>query len=298
MTPSPSSPSFEPLFLALCAVAGWAYWRAVRASPEPVPRWRIGCFAAGLLLVAGALNSPLETIAAHYLLLVHLLQNVMLADWAPPLLVIGLTPAMRAAIAVRGGRPLAALTQLRVALPVWLVAWYVIHFASVYDFALERDWALNLEHLVLLAIGFVFWWPVLTDSPHAAPTLLRTAFVLAGFLGSAFLGLALTFSGDAFYGFYEDAPRLWGLSPTQDQNYGGVLMTTEQALVFLAAIGWLLARMFREDEERERALREGEHLDGGADREPGLGAPGERVHATAEADDAEAVSRRRQLGQR
>ena len=57
----------------------------------------------GLALVAGALNSPLETIAAQYLLLAHLLQNVMISDWAPPLLIIGLTPAMRVALARRGG---------------------------------------------------------------------------------------------------------------------------------------------------------------------------------------------------
>ena len=54
------------------------------------------CFGAGLLLVVGALNSPLGTIATEYLVLFHLLQNVMISDWAPPLLLIGLTPAMRA----------------------------------------------------------------------------------------------------------------------------------------------------------------------------------------------------------
>ena len=64
-------------------------------------------FAAGLLLIAASLNSPLETIAAHRLLLAHLLQNALIADIAPPLLLLGLTPAMRQAIARRGGRLLA-----------------------------------------------------------------------------------------------------------------------------------------------------------------------------------------------
>ena len=86
--PDPYSASFEPLFLALALLAAVLYLRAARA--ERPPWWRIALFVSGLVLIAGALNSPLETLAAHYLLIVHLLQNVMIADWAPALLVLGL----------------------------------------------------------------------------------------------------------------------------------------------------------------------------------------------------------------
>lgn len=252
--PGPYSPSFEPLFLALAALAGALYWRAARR--ERVPRWRIALFASGLVLVAGSVNSPLETIATRYLVLVHLLQNVILADWAPPLLLLGLTPSMRAAVARRGGRALAALTRPRVALPVWLAGWYVIHLAAVYDAALRDPWLLNVEHGALVAIGLVFWWPVVSGAPRAVSTPTRIGYLFAGFVGSVFLGLALTFAGSAFYDTYEDAPRLWGLSPLEDQNLGGVLMTAEQALVFLSAIGFFLLRLLREEHERELALAE------------------------------------------
>lgn len=252
--PDPYSFTLEPLFLALALVAGVLYARAV--LEEHTPWWRVALFVSGLLLVAGALNSPLETLAAHYLLLVHLLQNVMIADWAPPLLVLGLTPAMRAALARRGGRPFAWITRLRVALPVWLVGWYVIHLAAFYDTALENQWLLNLEHLVLVALGLLFWWPVLAGEPHEVSTPVRIAYLGAGFVGSAFLGLALTFGGSAFYDFYERAPRLWGLSPVEDQNLAGVLMTGEQAVVFLVAIIYFLLRLLKEEEEKERIARE------------------------------------------
>ena len=55
---------------------------------------RRGASASGCFLVAASLNSPLETIAAHRLLLVHLLQNALIADIAPLLVLLGLTPAM------------------------------------------------------------------------------------------------------------------------------------------------------------------------------------------------------------
>ena len=51
-------------------------------------------FTAGLVLIAVALLSPIEHLALTSMVSFHLLQNVIIADWAPPLLVLGLTPAM------------------------------------------------------------------------------------------------------------------------------------------------------------------------------------------------------------
>ena len=134
--PSPWSFTFEPLFVLLGAAALVLYVRAWRR--EQGSALRLAAFTVGVLLIAASLNSPLETIAVHYLLLFHLLQNVVIADWAPPLLLAGLTPAMRHAIAERGGRPFAFVTKPTIALPVWLVGWYLIHLGGVYDVALRH----------------------------------------------------------------------------------------------------------------------------------------------------------------
>ncbi len=215
-----------------------------------------------MVLIVGALNSPLETIAVEYLVLFHLLQNVIISDWAPPLLILGLTPAMRAAVARRGGRFFASVTRPAVAFPVWIVGWYAVHLGGVYDTALENPVLLNLEHAFMIAIGLLFWWPVLTDTPRSVPTLGRIAYVFAAFVFSAFLGLALTFAPPV-YGYYESRPeRLWGISAAKDQNLGGILMSSEQALVFFAAIVWLLVRLFREEDEAERALQERQRAEG------------------------------------
>jgi cytochrome c oxidase assembly factor CtaG len=250
--PSAWSFTFEPLFLVLAAVAVVVYARAWRRAPGPA--WRAWCFGAGIALIVGALNSPLGTIAIEYLVLFHLLQNVMIGDWAPPLLLIGLTEAMREAIAARGGRSFAALTRPTVALPVWLVGWYVVHLGAVYDAAVRNTVLLAAEHAFLVAIGLLFWWPVICDVPRAAATLTRLAYVFAAFVFSAFLGLALTFSPPV-YDHYESLPvRLWGISAEKDQNLGGILMSTEQAMVFFAAIVWLLVRLLREEAEAEERL--------------------------------------------
>ena len=239
---SPTDFSWEPAFLGLAGVAAAVYiYISRRHTPSHA---HVGAFATGLVLIAASLNSPLETIAAHYLLLVHLLQNALIADLGPPLLILGLTPPMRAAVTRAGGRPLAALTRPQVALPLWLVAWYGTHAAGFYDWALRSGWALNVEHAILIVAGFLFWWPLLSGR---LTTPVALAYLAVAFVGSSFLGLALIFSTTPFYSFYKHTPRLWGLSPSRDQNLGGILMNAEQTLVFLTAIAYFLWRLLDEE---------------------------------------------------
>jgi len=235
---SPTDFSFEPLFLGLPAAAAAFYAWTVRYGRPPA--WRVTSFGAGLVLVAAPLNSPLETIAAHRLLLVHLLQNALIADIAPLLVLLGLTPAMRAWLDRHGARHIRA----RYALIAWIVAWYGTHIAGFYNWALDSGWALNIEHALLIAGGLLFWWPIVSGRLSIPAGL---AYLGAGFVASSFLGLALIFSSKPLYSFYEHAPRLWGLSPERDQNLGGILMNAEQTVVFLLAIGWYVWRLLEEE---------------------------------------------------
>lgn len=234
--------SFEPLFLVLAVAAAALYWRAARTDRPAT--WRVVAFVAGVFLIAASLNSPLETIASRYLLLIHLLQNALIADVAPLLVLLGLTPTMRAALGRRG------LDRLRARwiLPIWLAAWYLTHLAAFYNWALRTGWGLNIEHAILIAVGLLFWWPIVTG--HLSPPA-GLAYLAAAFVGCSFLGLAFIFSSHSFYSFYEHAPRLWGLSVVRDQNLGGILMNGEQTLVFLLAIGYFVMRLLDEEHARE-----------------------------------------------
>jgi cytochrome c oxidase assembly factor CtaG len=239
---SATSFSFEPAFLILAAAAAAAYVWVARADRPPP--WRATLFALGLFLVAASLNSPLETIAAKRLLLIHLLQNALIADLAPPLILLGLTRGMRDRLDARGLRHLRA----RYALPAWLAAWYGTHIAGFYDWALRTGWALSIEHALLILGGLLFWWPLISGRLSPPPAL---AYLGAGFVASSFLGLAFIFSSRPFYSFYEHAPRLWGLSPIRDQNLGGIVMNGEQTLIFLLAIGWYVWRLLEDDRVSE-----------------------------------------------
>ena len=231
---------FEPLFLALAVAAAVLYWRAARRDPPS--GWRLASFAAGLLALAASLNSPLENLAAHYLLLMHLLQNALIADVAPLLVLLGLTPGMRDSLNRHG----AGRLRSRWCLLAWFLAWYLTHLAPFYDWALRTGWGLNIEHAILIAAGLLFWWPIVSGRLNPATGL---AYLAAAFVGSTFLGLAYIFSSHSFYSFYEHVPRLWGLSAARDQNLGGIFMNAEQTLVFLLAIGYFIVRLLDEEQD-------------------------------------------------
>jgi putative membrane protein len=163
---------------------------------------------------------------------------------------------MRSAVAKRGGALLARASRPRVALPSWLAVWYLVHLPAFYDFALRHVWLLNVEHALLIAAGLLFWWPLLGDVSTALSAPGALAYLGVAFVASSFLGLAFIFSSTPFYDFYEQAPRLWGLSAAKDQNLGGILMNAEQTAVFLSALAYFLVRLLNEEEQAE-AVRAG-----------------------------------------
>jgi putative membrane protein len=202
-----------------------------------------------MVLIAAPLNSPLETIAVHYLLLGHLVQNALIADCAPPLILLGLTPAMGAAIE-RGLGPASRLLHAGVSWPLWVVGWYSVHLARPYTYALEHPLALDAEHAFLILIGLCFWWPVIVPGRRRMASGVAVLYLLGAFVAASFLGLAYTFIPDPLYPYYVHAPRLWGISAARDQNLGGVLMTAEQSAVFLTAVALTLLRLLEEEQER------------------------------------------------
>lgn len=217
---------------------------ALLVRRHATPRWRITSFLAGVALILVVFVTPVENLALHYLLTAHLLQNVVLAEWSPALIVLGLPPAV--VVATRRSRPLRTLTHPFVTLPIWLMTYFAWHIPAAYDTALRHPGTLlHLEHLCYFATGLLLWWPVLTNqlAPGASAAYLFTAFVLA-----SPLGLLLALIPNAVYDFYKPAPRLWGLTPLEDQQVAGLTMAAEEAVVFFTAFAVYFARFMRREE--------------------------------------------------
>lgn len=202
-------------------------------------RSQIAAFGGAMALLAVAFWSPLHHLGLHYLLLAHLLQNVILAEWAPLLAVLGLSPAMAAAAArLRAWR---LLTQPAIALPLWLANYFAWHIPPVYDAALDHQaWLIHVEHAAYLLTGALMWWPLTQNVPRRLASGARAGYAFAAFVLASPVGLLLALLPRPVYDFYVDVPtRVWGLSPLGDQQIGGVTMASEQAIVlFVVFLHW------------------------------------------------------------
>ena len=104
----------ETLVLVPALAVGYGIWVATLGTE----RWRVACFALAALLILAFGISPLHQVSLHYLLWIHLLQNVVLAEWAPFLLVLSLPATLATVLA--DSRATRRLTHPAVALPLWL----------------------------------------------------------------------------------------------------------------------------------------------------------------------------------
>jgi cytochrome c oxidase assembly factor CtaG len=233
----------EGLVVVLLSIA---YLAALRRYPAP--RWRTACFFIAMTLLLAVSVTPLHMLAMEYLLTVHLVQNVVLAEWAPLLVVLGLPPTLASAIA----RPdaIRVITHPAIALPLWLVNYMVWHLPWVYDTALENPHTLlHLEHAAYFLTGIAMWWSIIQEAPHRLGPGVRAGVVFAAFVLASPIGLVMALVPSPIYDFYVDAPqRLWGLSPLGDQQIAGMLMAVEQAAVFFAVFALWLVRFLAEED--------------------------------------------------
>ena len=195
-------------------------------------RGRVAWFAVGVALSLFALVGPLHDLQFE-LLTAHLLQNIVLAEWAPALLMFGFPPEL--------GRRIGRHVSPGLALPFWLAVYYAWHAPPLYDAALENpNTLLQLEHVSYLVAGAALWLPLAHGTMSNGA---KAAYVFAAFLLISPLGLLLALIPSAVYDFYDGH---WGLTPLEDQQIGGVTMSSEAAVVFFVALTVYFVRFMRE----------------------------------------------------
>ena len=241
--PSPWSWNAALDEIAVVLVASGAYVLAV--APYGASPRRIAAFAAALSLVLAVSVTPLATLALHYLLSAHLLQNVVLAEWAPALAVVGLGDGIAARLAAI--RIVRFATRPVVALPAWLVSYAVWHVPALYDAALRNGFLLHLEHATYFVAGALLWWPLVHAEPWRLTSAAKAAYAFGAFVLASPLGLLLTFLPEPIYGFYVEAPRIWGLDALTDQQIAGAVMSASEAVVFFSVFAVFFLRVLAEE---------------------------------------------------
>ncbi len=226
--------------IGLLALWGLHQWRgAVHSRTHPAerlsPRQHL-CFTAGVVVMFLALNGPVHDISDYYLFTGHMVQHLVLTFVTPPLLLLG-TPGwmFRPALRVPAVDAVArVITVPRVAFLLFnlvLAAW---HLPPLYNAAMYYHEVHIVQHLMFLVTAVIAWWPLLSPM-RELPRLSYPGQMLYSFLMTlpmTIVSIFIVYADHVLYPAYASAPRLWGLSPLEDQRLGGLIMWIPGGLFF------------------------------------------------------------------
>lgn len=224
---------------------------------EPVSRAQVIYFIAGWVTLALSLISPLDTLGDEYLFSAHMIQHMLIAVVAPPLLLLGV-PRWLAELPLRTASVrvvIRALANPIVAFGLFQADIWLWHAPALYDLTLANDTVHILEHLTFLIFGIFYWLPILSPTP-LIPRIPRGYAILYLFVGCqpmVALGALLTFAAHPLYSPYVDAPRVWGLSPLNDQQLGGLIMWLPTNIPYVIALSAAFFLWIGEQDRSERA---------------------------------------------
>jgi putative membrane protein len=274
MSPAPGwgSWSFDPVLWIVLVAAGTWYVTMLRRVHRKTGK-EVGAghwlpYFCGLAVLLVALGSPIDTIGDSWLLWAHMFQHVLIADIAPPLLILGIrAPVLplgmpRAALkrlAHRGwlGRFWGVATNPWVALPAWAAATLIWAIPAVFDFAAQHAVVHLLEHATLFYTGMALWWLIITPLPseRREPGMVRLAYLGFSRLASAAVCLPLTWLGTSLYSQYATGPHAYGMTAVTDQRLAGATMCLIEFLVFGIGVAAVFIDALGRD-ERAQALGE------------------------------------------
>ena len=256
--------SVEPFTMALLLISGSLFAIGVRSVwgaagvGRGVRRPNVWMFAGGWAILALSLLSPLHALGG-VLFSAHMAQHELLMTVAAPLLVLGrpLVPFVWA-LPPRWRRVTGAWAHTRVVSTVWgtltrpaiaflvhAIAIWVWHLPTLYDQAVVSELAHGLQHASFFVTALLFWWVVLKPNASRERMAISIALLFATVLHTGALGAVLTLTSKLLYPVYGATTAPWGLTPTGDQQLGGIIMWVPGGLPYLAAALVLFVRLLR-----------------------------------------------------
>jgi len=223
---------WHPWTLAALVLLGAGYLRWVRHASRrghvTVAAGRIACALGGLGVLYGAIGTPLADIAVHSLFSAYMLQQVLIAFAAAPLLLCGLPGGLLQPMVRRAGWTAAVSAATR---PVTATVCFHLLFGALFlpgvldTLAAHRGAYLGAVIVLTLAAACM-WWPIASPLPDVPPLpdpgqliylLVNWLAILVAF------GLVL-FGRGLPYAAYAAARLPPGATPTLDRQLAGAVL--------------------------------------------------------------------------
>jgi len=240
-------------WVVACAVLGVGYLvalrRAVRRDGLPVHPVRVGCFFAGLLLLALCLCSAVDGYAMS-LFWMHMVEHLTLITVVPALLVLGhpLT-VLRASgderwqqrydrVVLRG--PVSYLMHPAVGLVTYAAVIFYTHLTPFMDAMVEHPWLMGAEQVAYVVSGWMLLVGVIGEEPirWQTPYLMRLVYLVMAMIPDTLVGIVLLQTWKAPFPMYMEMRPAWTTSVHRDLDIGGSLMwALGDGLMMLLSVG-------------------------------------------------------------
>jgi putative membrane protein len=234
--------------------------RAVAEGEPVVTRAHVWCFGGAMALLFTASTWPIHQIAEDYLYSAHMLQHMMLSYFMPPLVLLA-TPTWLMRLLVGTGRTyrvVAFMTKPVVAAVVFNVVVMVTHIPPVVNASVQSAPLHYSLHLLLVLTALLMWMPVV--GPFRELRMSNAAKPIYLFLQSVVPTVPagwLTFAEGVVYKHYNQPVRVWGISPTDDQQLAGAIMKIGGSIFLWSLVVFYFFKRFattwKEDNSYRRA---------------------------------------------
>lgn len=261
-----SLPGISGWVTLACVLAAATYLGILRRygplfHPAPGDRaasaGQVSAFLGGLVVLWVALGSPLHPIGEGWLFSAHLLQHLLLALAAPPLLLLGL-PRWMAEILVRPEpvrRVLLVLTRPWLSIGVLSLALLGLHLPGVVAAMAAGGTVHALAHLLLFVAGGAVWLPLVSPVPAViarpgVPARLLTLFAVS--IVPTVPASVLSLASHSPYASYGEAAAGFGLTPLQDVWAAGLVAKLGGGVALWLVAAAMFFRWAAATERRER----------------------------------------------
>jgi putative membrane protein len=208
----------------------------------------------GLLALWIALDWPIGALGGGYLASLHMLQFLLIALVAPPLLLLGIHEEVWERLARRGvPRLLSVATTPLLGLVALNAVIVLTHLPAIADPMMASQLGSFAIDVLWLLSGALFWWPLVAPVP-ARPRFvppLRMGYLVLGIMFSPVtivLVAVLVFNEHPLFATYELAPRIGGLDSVLDHQIAGLLMSVGGAVITLVGMTTIFFRWARASE--------------------------------------------------
>jgi cytochrome c oxidase assembly factor CtaG len=244
------------LILGALALYLWGVQRVNRLQPRhPWSTLKTAAFIGGLATTAISIFTFIG-VYDEELFWDHMVQHLLLIMVAAPLFAIAspidlfwrastgrlheqFTRLLRSRTATLFGHPGVAFVLYAVAIPL-------THLTVWYNYTLEHPAIDDVEHLIFLGVGYLFWRQIFGSDPnrYKLHPALQFGYLFLAIPIDTFTGLSLDQAVHEMFPAYLAFHRNWGPSLVDDLHIGGVLMWVAGDTLMLwpmipVALGWM-----------------------------------------------------------